>query len=52
MAAKLRRAGRPVEIRDTLIAGIVAARKATLATRSSKHFEGIDLSLVDPWSAG
>lgn len=51
MAAKLRRAGRPVEIRDTLIAGIVAARKATLATRNTGHFEGIDLSLVDPWSA-
>jgi hypothetical protein len=51
MAAKLRRAGRPVEIRDTLIAGIVAARKATLAARNTKHFEGIDLSLVDPWSA-
>ena len=51
MAAKRRRAGRPVEIRDTLIAGIVAARKATLATRNTKHFAGIDLSLVDPWAA-
>jgi hypothetical protein len=51
MAAKLRRAGRSVEIRDTLIAGIVAARKATLATRNTRHFEGIDLKLVDPWSA-
>ena len=50
IAAKRRRAGRPVEVRDTLITGIVAARKATLATRNTKHFEGIDLSLVDPWS--
>ena len=52
LAAKLRREGRSVEIRDTLIAGIVTARKATLATRNTRHFEGIDLSLVDPWSAG
>lgn len=51
IAATLRRAGRPVEIRDTLIAGIVAARKGTLATRNMRHFAGIGLSLVDPWSA-
>ena len=51
LAAKRRRMGRPVDIRDTLIAGIVAARKATLATRNTRHFEGIDLPLVDPWSA-
>lgn len=50
MAAKRRRAGRPVEIRDTLIAGIVAARKALLATHNTRHFEGLDLRLIDPWS--
>ena len=51
MAAKKRRAGRPVEIRDALIAGIVAARKAALATHNTRHFEGLDLPLIDPWSA-
>ena len=51
MAAKRRRAGRSVEIRDALIAGIVAARKASLATRNGRHFEGLDLPLIDPWSA-
>lgn len=50
MAAKKRRAGRAVEIRDTLIAGIVAARKASLATHNTRHFEGLDLPLIDPWS--
>lgn len=49
VAAKQRRAGRPVEVRDVQIAGIVSARKATLATRNVRHFEGISLSLVDPW---
>jgi len=51
MAAKKRRAGRPVEIRDALIAGIVAARKASLATHNTRHFEGLDLPLIDPRSA-
>jgi len=50
MAARRRRAGRAVEIRDVLIAGIVAARKASLATRNTKHFDGLDLRLIDPWS--
>jgi predicted nucleic acid-binding protein len=50
IAAKQRRAGRPVEVRDVQIAGIVSARKATLATRNVRHFEGIGVSLIDPWS--
>lgn len=50
IAARLRGAGRPVEIRDVQIAGIVAARKATLATRNTRHFEGAGITLVDPWS--
>jgi hypothetical protein len=51
IAAERRRAGRPVEIRDVQIAGIVSARKATLATRNTRHFEGCGLGLVDPWTA-
>ena len=50
IAAKQRRAGRPVEIRDVQIAGITMSRKATLATRNTRHFEGVGLALVDPWS--
>lgn len=50
IAATQRRAGRTVEIRDVQIAGIATARKATLATRNVRHFEGIDVDLVDPWS--
>lgn len=50
IAAERRRAGRPVEIRDVQIAGIVSARKATLATRNTRHFEGCGLALVDPWT--
>ncbi len=50
IGAERRRAGRPVEFRDVQIAGIATARKATLATRNLRHFEGLGLELVDPWS--
>jgi hypothetical protein len=50
IAAERRRAGRTVEVRDVQIAGIAAARKATIATRNLRHFQGLDLALVDPWS--
>lgn len=51
IAGALHRAGRNVEIRDIQIAGIVAARKATLATRNMRDFKGLGLPLIDPWSA-
>jgi predicted nucleic acid-binding protein len=50
IAARRRQAGRPVEIRDVQIAGIAAARKARLATRNIRHFEGTGITLIDPWT--
>lgn len=50
IAAAQRRAGKTVEIRDVQIAAICAARKATLATRNVRHFEGLGLTLVNPWA--
>jgi len=35
--------------RDTMIAGIVLANHAMLATRNVKHFEDIAKSVVNPW---
>jgi toxin FitB len=49
IAASRQRAGLTVEIRDVQIAGIASARKATLATRNTRHFEGLGIPLVDPW---
>jgi toxin FitB len=49
IAARQRRSGRPVEIRDVQIAGVVATRRATLATRNTRHFAGLGIALVDPW---
>jgi len=46
----LRRAkGRPVDIRDAMIAGIAMANRATLATRNTPHFEYLSVSVVNPW---
>ena len=41
--------GRPRDPRDTMIAGIVLANHATLATRNVKHFEDIAKWVVNPW---
>lgn len=43
--------GIPSEARDTMIAGIVLANRATLATRNVKHFADIKRSVVNPWEA-
>jgi toxin FitB len=43
--------GRPRDLRDTMIAGIVLARHATLATRNISHFDDLSASLIDPWTA-
>ncbi len=43
--------GHVVEIRDTMIAGIVLAHHATLATRNVAHFADISAKVVNPWSS-
>ncbi len=52
LAAARKASGRPAEPRDTMIAGIVLASHAKLATRNVKHFEDIALSVVNPWGEG
>lgn len=51
LMATQRKKGRPVELRDTMIAGIVLAQHATLATRNTAHFVDVAVPLVNPWSA-
>ena len=51
IAARQRALGRPVDMRDAQIAGIIAARRATLATRNVLHFADAGVTTVDPWSA-
>ena len=49
LAAGRQRAGRPVDMRDTQIAGIALARRATLATGNVRHFEDLKVPVVDPF---
>ena len=49
LAAYRQRAGKPVDMRDTQIAGIAVSRRATLATRNVRHFADLQVPVVDPW---
>jgi predicted nucleic acid-binding protein len=49
LMARRKIAGRPVDLRDTMIAGIALAQRAMLATRNVRHFADLDLAVVNPW---
>jgi len=49
MAARHKK-GRPGDLRDTMIAGIALAQRATLATRNIAHFQDTSIPLVNPWT--
>ena len=43
--------GRVMDIRDTMIAGIALATRATLATRNMAHFADLTVPVINPWTA-
>ena len=49
LSAERQKAGRSVDIRDTQIAGIALSRRATIATRNVRHFQDLEVPVVDPW---
>lgn len=49
LAASRQREGVVVDIRDTQIAGIELARRASIATRNLRHFQGLTVPVVSPW---
>jgi predicted nucleic acid-binding protein len=51
LAAVRQRAGRPVDMRDTQIAGIALAHRAQIATRNVRHFTDLTVAVIDPWNA-
>jgi predicted nucleic acid-binding protein len=51
IAAGRKPLGRVGDLRDTLIAGIVMSRKAEFATRNLRHFQDLDVPVIDPWTA-
>jgi len=50
ITADRQRAGRTRDLRDSMIAGIVVATGASLATRNTRHFADLAISLIDPWA--
>ena len=50
LAGQRKASGRPVDMRDTFIAGIAVSRGATLATRNTKHFDDLSTPVVNPWA--
>jgi predicted nucleic acid-binding protein len=52
LMAERQRAGRPGDMRDTMIAGIVIASHATLATHNTRHFSDLPVPVIDPWQDG
>ena len=52
LAAARPKAGRTVDFRDTQIAGIALSRRASIATRNVRHFQGLKITVVDPWKTG
>lgn len=49
LAARRKARGRPVDVRDTLIAGVAMAHGASLATRNTRHFDDLPTPVVNPW---
>jgi hypothetical protein len=41
--------GKPGDARDTMIAGIALACRATLATRNTAHFDDLAVPVINPW---
>ena len=52
LADTRQKAGDPVDVRDTQIAGIALARPASIATRNARHFEDLRVPVVNPWKSG
>jgi predicted nucleic acid-binding protein len=51
LRAERRLRGRPIDMRDTFIAGIAVSRRAQLATRNLRHFDDLEVAVIDPWAA-
>lgn len=50
MFAARRRAGRPVGTIDLMLAAIARVRDARVVTRNVADFEGISLTVINPWN--
>lgn len=51
ISARRHKLGRRMETKGAMIAAVCLAHGATLATRNTKDFEGLDLRLINPFEA-
>jgi predicted nucleic acid-binding protein len=51
IGAEREKRGRPIDIRDTMIAGIAVSRGAAIATRNVRHFDDLPVEVINPWDA-
>jgi toxin FitB len=51
MQESRRSVGVPLSVEDGMIAAICASRSLALATRNIRDFEGLGVSLINPWDA-
>lgn len=49
-AAEREQRGRQVGALDVMIGAICKVHGAAIATRNTKHFEGIGIQVIDPWN--
>jgi len=50
LVAQREKQGRPISMADAQIAAICLTHDAALATRNEKDFEGLGLSVINPWN--
>lgn len=48
LLARHKTRGRSIDLRDGMIAGIALSRRASLATRNTRHFKDLGIALVSP----
>ncbi len=51
LAAQRKARAAPMDLRDTLIAGIALACGVTLATRNQRHFGGLAVAVINPFDS-
>jgi predicted nucleic acid-binding protein len=51
IGAERERRRRPIDTKDTLIAGIAVSRGAAIATRNVRHFADLPIDVINPWDA-
>jgi predicted nucleic acid-binding protein len=49
IGAEREQRAQPIDVKDTLIAGIALSRNAAIATRNVRHFDDLPVEVINPW---